>query len=82
MKPKWIQFLIELILILILMLGFLIFYSLGLDDVPDAAIKLQLLIISGIAIMLIVIELILCSSKFDSLPIMRDEEESQWPKRN
>ena len=82
MKPAWIQFIIELVFILILVLGFLMFYSIGLEEVPSAAVKLQLLILSGFAIMLFVVELLLCSSKFDALPIMNDEEDNQWPRRN
>lgn len=77
MKASWLQFLIEAILVLILVLGCLILYALGLDEVPDAVVKLQLLVISGIAIMLITIEIILCSSKCDALPIIDDEEDDK-----
>jgi len=83
MKPSWLQFLIEMILLLILVLGCLILYALSLDEIPDAIVKIQLLVISGIAIMLIAIEFMLCSSKFDSLPVIKDDEEAdRWPKKN
>lgn len=81
MKTSWLQFLIESILILILVLGCLILFALGVDEVPDAVIKLQLLVISAITIMLITIELILCSSKFDALPMIDEEEDRCRRKR-
>jgi len=68
MKPSWLQFLIEFTLILIFALGCLFLFALGQEEVPDYIIKIQLLIIAGITILLLAIEIMLCSSKFDALP--------------
>jgi len=81
MKPSWLQFLIELILILIFALGCLFLFALSQEEVPDYIIKIQLLIISGITIMLLTIEIMLCSSKFDALPMIEQEEERCKRKR-
>lgn len=74
MKPSWLQFLIEFTLVLIFVLGCLFMFALSQDEVPDYIIKIQLLIIGGITIMLLAIEIMLCSSKFDALPEIPKED--------
>ena len=74
MKPSLLQFLIELTLVLIFALGCLFLFALSQEEVPDFIIKIQLLIIGGITIMLIAIEIMLCSSKFDVLPKIEEED--------